>query len=112
MATVGGSEFSLDVETSVDGRSHRVRISGEIDNATVPALREFLRALKGDVEVDCGGVGFVDSAGLAVFVACHRALHDQGGTLRLVNVNDPCYVVFEITGLTELFVVQRREGAD
>jgi anti-anti-sigma factor len=77
----------------------------------VPALRELLTALNGDVEVDCGGVRFVDSAGLGAFVAYHRALHGRGGTLRLVNVSDPCYRAFEIAGLTDLLGVQRPENA-
>ena len=58
------SEFSIACETSDDGQHHVVSLSGELDFASVPAVRAFLLRLNGDVEVNCTALDFVDSAGL------------------------------------------------
>jgi anti-sigma B factor antagonist len=105
------SEFSVTVETSEDGCSHVVRVCGEIDYATVPALRDFLTALGGNVAVDCEGVSFMDSTGLGMFVAYQRALAVRGGTVRLTNVGPGCYRLLELTGLLDVLGVEHQKDA-
>lgn len=93
------SEFAIACETSDDGQHHVVGLSGELDFASVPAVRAFLLRLNGDVEVNCTGLDFVDSAGLGLFVAYHQALAQQGKRLRLRRLSGDCYRLFEVAGL-------------
>src|SRR5437588_12271650 len=79
-----------------------VTVTGEIDVATVPTLRDLLLGLDGDVDVNCERVSFVDSAGLGLFVGVHRRLTEAGLHLRLRHLSEHCYNVFQTTGLTEL----------
>jgi len=93
-------EFSMSCEQDPRTSRYIVTVTGEIDVATVPVLRDFLLALDGDVEVNCERVSFVDSAGLGLFVGAHRHLTETGRHLRLRRPSASCYKLFEITGLT------------
>ncbi len=86
-----------------------VTVSGEVDVATAPALRECLDRVvgldEGAVVVDLRGVTFIDSTGLGVLIGAHRASSDAGRELRLVLAEPRILKVFEITGLTDLFAI-------
>jgi anti-sigma B factor antagonist len=101
------SEWSMTCESDSSGTHHVVSLAGELDVATVPALRAFLLSLHGDVDVDCAGLTFIDSAGIGVFAAYHKALRDSGRQLRLRNVNHGCYRILEMAGLTGLLDIQQ-----
>ena len=94
-------EFSMSCEQDPRTSRYIVTVTGEIDVATVPVLRDFLLALDGDVEVNCERVSFVDSAGLGLFVGVHKRLTETGRHLRLRHLSEHCYNVFQTTGLTE-----------
>lgn len=105
LEAVEGATFSL--QESAD---HAVlEVAGEIDMVTSPALRERLTAL---AQVDCGlvvldltDVGFFDSSGLNAVVAGHRVIRHHGGDLRIVCTSRRVIKVFEIAGLTRVFVL-------
>ncbi len=106
---MSGAEFLL--SRVFDGPRSRsvVAVTGDIDTATVPALREFLSTLEGDVEINCETVTFVDSAGIGLFIGTHRALIERGNQLTLRNVNARCYKALSISGVAEFLNV---EGSD
>jgi anti-sigma B factor antagonist len=88
-----------------------IHVSGEIDVATSPDLRQALREV-GDrarrVTVDLSKTSFIDSSGLGVLVGACRHAREQGHEgVRLQGLQEPVRRVFEITGLTELFTVER-----
>ena len=62
-----------------------VVVRGEIDSAAAPLLRAAFDALHPDehVYVDCGGVEFVDSEGLAVLCEVARKNVAAGGPLHV-----------------------------
>jgi len=63
-----------------------VALAGEIDHHTAETLRRALDA-HGEscprVVADMGKVTFMDSSGINIFIAAHRALSEVGGWLRL-----------------------------
>jgi len=80
-----------------------VALSGEIDIAAAPAVREVLAEAVGQaaagVIVDLGEVTFLDAAGLGVLAgASGRARHLPGG-LRLVAVPARVLRLLALTGL-------------
>lgn len=88
-----------------------VSVSGEIDVATAPTLRDRLQEQVAEghstIVVDLLGVSFLDSTALGVLVGCLKRCRDQGGDLRLVAVEPRIIKVFEITGLNEVFTIAK-----
>jgi anti-sigma B factor antagonist len=84
-------------------------LSGEIDIATAPRVRERLYALlaegKEKLVVDLDDVGFLDSTGLGVLVGVLKRVRTQGGELRLVCTQPRIVKVFEITRLDSAFAI-------
>jgi anti-sigma B factor antagonist len=95
-------------EQSVDGTSV-VTVSGEVDVATAPAVRDCLDQVidrdRGPVVADLSGVTFIDSTGLGVLIGAQQRCAVNGRPLRVVVVEPRIRKVFEITGLTELFPI-------
>ena len=96
------------VEKRIDGVSV-LTVTGEIDLATAPDLKERLMAQEADqvsaIVVDLTEVSFIDSSALGVLVAAYRRQEDAGGTLRLVVTEPRILKVLEITDLTSVFPV-------
>jgi anti-sigma B factor antagonist len=92
-----------------EGGLLRIAVSGEVDVATAPTLRERLYdAVDRSSEVvivDLLAVTFIDSTGLGVLIGTQERGNGQGTQVHIV-VREPRIVkIFEITGLTELFTM-------
>ena len=55
------------------------------------------------IDVDLGGVTFLDSSGLGALVRLQKRTSTEGRQLRLANVPRAVARVFDMTGLTDLF---------
>ena len=99
------------VETVRDERHAVVAVSGELDAATGPALREELLALANEgidrIVLDCRRLEFVDSFGLGVIVAAKKRVSRNGTALCLVAEPDQRTLrrVLEVTGLDQVLPV-------
>ena len=98
-------DLGLDVSER-DGHSV-LAVSGEVDVATVPRLREQLHSLVASgntrIVVDLDGVDFLDSSGLGVLVGALKRVRANDGDLSLVCTQPRIRKVFEVTGLTKVF---------
>jgi len=78
-------------------------LTGELDIASAPALREQLLSLLGPgssrLVIDLSEVSFCDASGLAVLVNTGRRARLLGGFLRLAAVSPQVARVLNITGL-------------
>ncbi|MDF5754629.1 STAS domain-containing protein [Spongiactinospora sp. TRM90649] len=78
-----------------------LRIEGEVDYATLPALRRALASMGGgSFIVDLGGLAFIDVGGLRALVTTAAALHDDGSGHVLTLRSAPWHVqrLLNITG--------------
>ncbi|MEO5679789.1 MAG: STAS domain-containing protein [Acidimicrobiales bacterium] len=86
-----------------------VAVSGEVDIATAPKLREKLVELASQgaqqVVVDLEAVEFLDSTGLGVLIGGMKRLRGLEGDLTLVCTQPRILKVFEITGLNRAFSI-------
>jgi len=86
-----------------------VTISGEIDIARAPVLREqllgLLRPGASRLVVDLSGVTFCDASGLAVLVGVARRAGLLGGVLRLAAPAPLMSTVLRLTGLDSRFEI-------
>ena len=55
--------------------------------------------------VDFAGTAYIDSSGLGVLVSLSKKIREQGGELRLANLNDDLKTLFELTKLDTLFQI-------
>ncbi len=90
-----------------------VRPPSVIDVATVPLLRQQLRAAldvdpAGVIEVDMADVAFIDSAGLAMLVGALKHARLRAGNLSITNVSTRVMRIFTITGLDKVFTLAAR----
>jgi anti-anti-sigma factor len=94
-----------------------VTVSGEIDLAVAPVVRDELGTLIArqpqGIIVDVSDVPFMDSSGLNVFIVAFKALREYHGRLAIVASNAPIVRLFEIAGLSGMLnVVPTREAAE
>ena len=87
---------------------------GDIDIATVPALRRRLDALIGRgvrrVVINCQAVSFIDSTGLAFLLTRARELMRREGLLSLVNASGEVVRFLEIARLVDILHVEGPVG--
>lgn len=53
--------------------------------------------------IDFARTGYIDSSGLGVLVSLSKKIREQGGELRLANLNEDLRTLFELTKLDTLF---------
>jgi anti-anti-sigma factor len=80
-----------------------VKVRGDLDIATAPALRErlvaALRPRTGPLILDLSGVSFCDAAGLAVLIGTQRRAAARGIVMLLAAPGPRLYALLEFTGL-------------
>ncbi len=78
-------------------------------------LREIVRELadKGNKKIilNLGEVQYIDSSGVGELVKAHTTLRNQGGQLRLVNLNKRVNDLLEMTRLSAVFDIERDEAS-
>jgi anti-sigma B factor antagonist len=55
--------------------------------------------------IDFSRTGYIDSSGLGVLVSLSKKIREQGGELRLANLNEDLRTLFELTKLDTLFQI-------
>ncbi|MDR0786827.1 MAG: STAS domain-containing protein [Gemmatimonadota bacterium] len=55
--------------------------------------------------IDFVNTGYIDSSGLGVLVSLSKKIREQGGALRLSNLNEDLRTLFELTKLDTLFEI-------
>jgi anti-anti-sigma factor len=103
---IAGAPF--DADTVVDGdRRAVVCVKGEIDMTTAPAFGEVVMAAVTRpgapvVEVDLGGVEFMDSTGITVLVRCYREADGRGRRLVVTRPRPVVLRVLRTAGVADL----------
>ena len=89
----------------------RVLVTGEVDLATAPELREtLLRVLHTQgpavLDIDLAEVTFLDCAGIGALVAVNNAAAHAGCQVRVCHPQPIVRRVLELTGLLDVFAVE------
>lgn len=82
-------------------------ISGELDAHTASHLENSLKSLidQNDIHiiVNCKALDYIASAGLGVFMAYIEDVRGMGGDIKLTNMNERVYNVFDLLGFPTLY---------
>ena len=85
-----------------------LQIVGRLDTTTAPALDkaivENINGLKSLI-LDFKGLEYISSAGLRVLLSTQKKMQ-QIGTMKVINVSEEVFEVFEITGFADILVIE------
>jgi anti-sigma B factor antagonist len=83
-----------------------IKVAGEIDITSAPALRAHLQALPDrDVVLDMSGVTLLSAAGLTVLLDLQDRLALAGARLMLADIAAPARRILTVTGLDDRLVI-------
>lgn len=89
-------------------------LHGELDAHTASELEEALKNLinqnKSNIVVNFNGLEYIASAGLGVFMAYIEDVRGIGGDIKLTNMNDKVYNVFDLLGFPTLYDIFEDEA--
>ena len=97
----------MSVTCAEEGRALCARIEGEVDHHAARTLmaelaRQVDAALPRKLELDLGGVTFMDSSGIALVLRTWRRMKELGGGLTLTNVPAQAAKVLRAAGVDRL----------
>lgn len=99
----------MTIDPSTAGGVLTLKISGLIDLAGSPKLREKLHEVAGTkppaVVIDLAEVTYIDSSGLATLIEFYRELNTAKGRLALCGLQPRVRTVFDLVRLNELFQI-------
>ena len=93
----------FDIQVEAGGR---VKVNGRLDAAESDRALAVFRGLSGPVTVDCAGLDYISSAGIAVIMDTYKRLSGAGHSLRLANLTPRVKNVFTYAGLDKLLGIQ------
>ena len=91
-----------------NGNELTLALAGELDLTGAPALTAFAEGkLEGinALTLDMSGITYLSSAGIRAVLGLERDLNGKG--FKIIGCNELVYEVFEITGLNEVFDIQK-----
>ena len=83
-----------------------VALDGRLDTTTAPELDAFICENydgEGSMVIDCERLAYVSSAGLRVLLSAHKKTK---GSMKLTNVCEVVMEVFEVTGFSDILVIE------
>lgn len=98
----------MNINKTVTDNVVTLEIEGRIDTVTSPSLATEIDALDETVKklvLDFEKVEYISSAGLRVVLAAQKKMNKQGAML-VKNVCDSVMEVFEITGFSDILVIE------
>ncbi|MFQ5854658.1 MAG: STAS domain-containing protein [Anaerolineae bacterium] len=106
----------MEIKVERNGAVVVVAVTGDVDAATAPRLREQFDDLLGEGQhkfvIELSEVGFMDSSGLATLVQLFKRVRIGHGDVRLSGTQPEVQRIFELTRLHRVFdIFPDRAGA-
>jgi anti-sigma B factor antagonist len=99
------AKTTFQIDTSSDAASARLSLSGELDLATVARVERAVDAALADgartLVLDLGGLSFVDSSGLRLFIVLNQRAGAEGWKLSLTRPQEQAMTVFQVSGVEQ-----------
>lgn len=91
-----------------------LELNGELDAHTAPVLEQHITKLieseKYQIVVNFSALEYISSAGLGVFMAYIEDLRERGGDIKLTNMKENVYNVFDLLGFPTLYDILDEES--
>ena len=90
-----------------------IYLKGYLDAHTAPALEDNFTELidnnKFRIVVDFSQLEYISSAGLGVFMAYIEKIRDNDGDIKLTNMSDKVFNIFDLLGFPLLYEIYKTE---
>jgi anti-sigma B factor antagonist len=97
------------ISSRLEGKHAWVALSGELDLASAPQMRDHLNKLHGQgarvFTIDASAVTFIDSVGLSVLLALYRRCKDEDGTVEVRAPSRAARRTLEVAGLLDVITI-------
>ena len=96
----------MKINFNKNGEEMIVELEGRLDTTTAPDFDSFLtNNLMGvhALTINCENLVYVSSAGLRVLLTAHKKMK---GSMKLTNVQELVMEVFEMTGFSDILVIE------
>jgi anti-sigma B factor antagonist len=105
---------ALAISEQRDGSIVRVQLRGELDMATRPQVEAALLRAEDSgamvIELDLGGLTFMDTSGLHIALDAHERARQKGHTLLLLPGAEAVQRIFALTGTEHLLRFRQKLG--
>lgn len=96
-------------EEAVKPGLHKIAVNGTLDAPGTMTIEDYFRerlvALGGRIIVDLGGVDYMSSYGLRMFLVAAKSLQNHGGELHLAGANENVMQIIRVAGYDAMFPV-------
>ena len=96
----------MELEFKNDNGNLLVKVTGKLDTMTAPKLEEALSKNTNEVNsivFDIEELKYISSSGIRVLLATRKKIKD----MKVLKPNNEVMEVFEITGLTDIFNIEK-----
>ncbi len=100
----------MNITTTINGAEALIVVSGKLTVATSPDLESEVVNLPESVtslDIDLTDLDYISSAGLRVLVSTQKLFEKRNGTMRILHPTNEVYDIFDMTGLSEIFTIER-----
>ena len=99
----------LNVTKAIENDSAVFVLAGRLDTTTASELEAQVKPELDRVTsltLDLKELDYISSAGLRVLLSLQKRMSKQGG-MKVLNVNDTVYEIFEVTGFSDILDIER-----
>jgi anti-sigma B factor antagonist len=104
----------MEIETQTAGRVSILILQGRFDTQHADSVKEAIEeaiALYSKIVINVEEVTFMDSSALATLVQGMKKCRQNGGDLRVCNLQQPVQTIFELTRLDKAFALFDTQNA-
>ena len=98
----------MKIEIKTENGNAKIKVSGRLDTITAPELEKELDTVLPSLNTlifDMEELEYISSAGLRILLKSQKAMKTNG-EMKLINVNENIMEVFEITGFTDILIIE------
>jgi anti-sigma B factor antagonist len=82
--------------------------TGRLDAAQCEKGQAFMDEITGSNTLDFDALEYISSAGLGILLKTQKRLAEDGGALRIINVNNHIHDVFRYSGFHAIFDIEAK----
>jgi len=105
------AEFSTSIKEK--GDVSVINLKGFLDAHTAPTLEnnftQLIESNKYKIVVNFEDLAYISSAGLGVFMAYIESVRENKGDIKLTNMSDKVYNIFDLLGFPLLYEIYKKE---